>query len=72
MTEIYPNQFYKARHDLFEPMGLMETTNRLKVLADELNMLDLLNPTGRQIGITAEIIWRIKSVELEPIDMVGM
>jgi len=46
---------------------------RCKELAEELKITDVVDPSGRQIGMLAELLYRVKEIpELEIIDIEGI
>jgi hypothetical protein len=47
--------------------------SRCKELAEELKITDVVDPSGRQIGMLAELLYRVKEIpELEIIDIEGI
>ena len=54
----------------FDIEGVVPNINRCREISKELDMLDLINPTSRQIGLLAELLYRTENMpELESIDV---
>ena len=60
--------FHKARDDEFEELDIFSTIERLQEIADEIKLTDLINLSSRQMGLVAELLWRIQRIRIRPID----
>ena len=60
--------FHKARDDEFEELDIFSTIERLQEIADEIKLTDLINLSSRQMGLVAELLWRIQRIRISPID----
>ena len=60
--------YHKARDDNFEELDIFSTIERLQEIADEIKLSDLVSLSSRQMGMVAELLWRIHRIEISPID----
>ena len=60
--------YHKARDDEFEELDIFSTIERLQEIADEIKLTDLINLSSRQMGLVAELLWRIQRIRISPID----
>ena len=44
------------------------TIERLQEIADEINLTDLINLSSKQMGLVAELLWRVDRIRISPID----
>ena len=58
----------KAREDSFEDLDIFSTVNRLQEIAKEIKFADLVDLSSRQMGLVAELLWRVKRIKISPID----
>ncbi len=50
-------------------MDIVSTIKRVQEIADEIQMNDLLSLSSRQMGLVAELLWRVKGIEISHVDM---
>lgn len=48
---------------------ICKTIARIEEIAETVKILDLINPTSKTTGLMAELLWRVKRLELEPYDI---
>ena len=60
--------YHKARDNEFEEMDIFSTIERLQEIAEEIKLTDLINLSSRQMGMVAELLWRVHRIEISPID----
>ena len=58
----------KAREDSFEDLDIFSTVNRLQEIAKEVKFADLVDLSSKQMGLVAELLWRVKRIKISPID----
>mgnify|MGYP005814678509 FL=1 len=60
--------YHKARDNEFEELDIFSTIERLQEIAEEIKLSDLLNLSSRQMGMVAELLWRVDRIRISPID----
>ena len=60
--------YHKARDNEFEELDIFSTIERLQEIADEINLTDLINLSSKQMGLVAELLWRVDRIRISPID----
>ena len=60
--------YHKARDNEFEEMDIFSTIERLQEIAEEIKLTDLINLSSRQMGLVAELLWRVDRIRISPID----
>ena len=60
--------YHKAKDDDFEELDIFNTIERLQEIAEEIKLSDLLNLSSRQMGMVAELLWRVDRIRISPID----
>ena len=60
--------YHRARDNDFEELDIFSTIKRLQEIADEIKFSDLVSLSSRQMGMVAELLWRIHRIEISPID----
>ena len=60
--------YHKARDNDFEELDIFSTIERLQEIADEIKFSDLVSLSSRQMGMIAELLWRIQRIKISPID----
>ena len=60
--------YQKAKHDDFEELDIFQTIDRIQEIANEINFTDLVNLSSRQMGLIAELLWRVKRFNISPVD----
>ena len=60
--------YQKAKHDEFEELDIFQTIDRIKEIACEINFTDLINLSSRHMGLIAELLWRVKRINISPVD----
>ena len=58
----------KAREDSFDDLDIFSTVNRLQEIAKEVKFADLVDLSSKQMGLVAELLWRVKRIKISPID----
>ena len=58
----------KAREDSFDDLDIFSTVNRLQEIAKEIKFADLVDLSSKQMGLVAELLWRVKRIKISPID----
>jgi len=53
----------------FDEMDIFQTVARIRVIAEEIKTLDIIDPTSRTMNLLAELLWRVKKLEIEPFDL---
>ena len=65
--------YQKARSGDFEIGDVYENIERCKQISKELNITDVIDPTSKEIGLLAELLYRIKNMpELEIVDFIDI
>ena len=60
--------YQRAKHDEFEELDIFQTIDRIQEIANEVNLTDLVNLSSRQMGLIAELLWRVKRIKISPVD----
>ena len=60
--------YQRAKHDEFEELYIFQTIDRIQEIANEINFTDLINLSSRQMGLIAELLWRVKRINISPVD----
>ena len=60
--------YQRAKHDDFEELDIFQTIDRIQEIAKEINFTDLVNLSSRQMGLIAELLWRVKRINISPVD----
>ena len=60
--------YQRAKHDDFEELDIFQTIDRIQEIAQEINFTDLVNLSSRQMGLIAELLWRVKRINISPVD----
>ena len=60
--------YQKAKHDDFEELDIFQTIDRIQEIANEINFTVLVNLSSRQMGLIAELLWRVKRINISPVD----
>jgi len=60
--------YHKARDNEFEELDIFSTIERLQEIANEINLTDLINLSSKQMGLVAELLWRVDRIRISPID----
>ena len=60
--------YQRAKHDEFEELDIFQTIDRIQEIANEINFTDLINLSSRQMGLIAELLWRVKRINISPVD----
>ena len=60
--------YHKAKYDDFEELDIFSTIERLQEIAGEIKFSDLVSMSSRQMGMVAELLWRIQRIRISPID----
>jgi len=60
--------YHKARDNEFEELDIFSTIERLQEIAEEIKLTDLINLSSRQMGMVAELLWRVDRIRISPID----
>jgi len=65
--------YHKARLGDFEIGDVYENIERCKEISQDLNITDVINPTSKEIGLLAELLYRVKNMpELEIVDFIDI
>ena len=65
--------YHKARLGDFEIGDVYENIERCKEISQDLNITDVINPTSKEIGLLAELLYRVKNMpELEILDFIDI
>lgn len=59
----------KALNNDLDDLGLLEALDRINYLAETIKLTDLIDPSSKVLGMTAELIRRVQNLELRPVDM---
>ena len=60
--------YHKARDNEFEELDIFSTIERLQEIAEEIKLTDLINLSSRQMGLVAELLWRVDRIRISRID----
>ena len=60
--------YHKARDNEFDELDIFSTIERLQEIAEEIKLTDLINLSSRQMGLVAELLWRVDRIRISPID----
>ena len=60
--------YHKARDNELEELDIFSTIARLQEIAEEIKLTDLINLSSRQMGLVAELLWRVDRIRISPID----
>ena len=60
--------YHKAKDDDFEELDIFSTVERLQEIANDIRFSDLVSLSSRQMGMVAELLWRVKRIKISPID----
>ena len=60
--------YQRAKHDDFEELDIFQTIDRIQEIANEINFTDLVNLSSRQMWLIAELLWRVKRINISPVD----
>ena len=60
--------YHRAKDNDFEELDIFSTIKRLQEIADEIKLSDLVSLSSRQMGMVAELLWRIQRIKISPID----
>ena len=60
--------YHKSRDNEFEELDIFSTIERLQEIAEEIKLTDLINLSSRQMGLVAELLWRVDRIRISPID----
>tara|TARA_R100001230_G_C5627289_1_gene135631 strand:- start:41 stop:271 length:231 start_codon:yes stop_codon:yes gene_type:complete len=60
--------YQKAQCDEFEELDIFQTIDRIQEIANEVSLTDLVNLSSRQMGLIAELLWRVKRIKISPVD----
>jgi len=60
--------YQKAKYDEFEELDIFQTIDRIQEIANEVSLTDLVNLSSRQMGLIAELLWRVKRINISPVD----
>ena len=60
--------YQRAKHDEFEELDIFQTIDRIQEIANEVSLTDLVNLSSRQMGLIAELLWRVKRIKISPVD----
>ena len=60
--------YHKAKDDDFEELDIFSTIERLQEIANDIRFSDLVSLSSRQMGMVAELLWRVKRIKISPID----
>ena len=60
--------YQKAQLDEFEELDIFQTIDRIQEIANEVSLTDLVNLSSRQMGLIAELLWRVKRIKISPVD----
>ena len=60
--------YQRAKHDDFEELDIFQTIDRIQEIANEISFTDLVNLSSRQMGLIAELLWRVKRINISPVD----
>jgi hypothetical protein len=60
--------YHKAKDDEFEELDIFNTIERLQEIASEIKLSDLVSLTSKQMGLVAELLWRVQRIRISPID----
>lgn len=61
--------YQKAKADELEELDIFSTIERIQEIAKEIQLTDLIDPTSRQMGLIAELLWRVERINISPIDI---
>ena len=61
--------YQKAKADQLEELDIFSTIERIQEIAKEIQLTDLIDPTSRQMGLIAELLWRVERINISPIDI---
>jgi len=50
-------------------MDIFEATTRIKEIARQIKLSELLYPTSKEIELVAELLYRVENIDIQPIDM---
>mgnify|MGYP003118248712 CR=1 FL=1 len=68
--ERYKTLYQKAMLGEFEIGNVYENLERCREISAELKVMDVIDPTSRQIGLLSELLYRMKNMpELEILDI---
>ena len=60
--------YHKAKDDDFEELDIFSTIERLQELANDIRFSDLVSLSSRQMGMVAELLWRVRRINISPVD----
>jgi len=67
---IYKTLYQKALSGDFEINDVYHNLERCREISKELSLVDIIDPTSRQIGLLSELLYRMKHMpELEILDI---
>ena len=61
--------YQKAKADKLEELDIFSTIERIQEISTETKLTDLIDPTSRQMGLIAELLWRVERINISPIDI---
>ncbi len=61
--------YQQAKFDELEELDIFSTIDRIQEISTEIKLTDLINPTSRQMGLIAELLWRVERINISPIDI---
>ena len=61
--------YQQAKFDVLEELDIFTTIDRIQEISTEIKLTDLINPTSRQMGLIAELLWRVERINISPIDI---
>jgi len=53
----------------YQEMDIFEATTRIKEIARQIKLSELLYPTSKEIELVAELLYRVENIDIQPIDM---
>ena len=61
--------YQQAKANELEELDIFRTIERMQEISTEIKLTDLINPTSRQMGLIAELLWRVERINISPIDI---
>ena len=61
--------YQQAKFNELEELDIFSTIERIQEISTEIKLTDLINPTSRQMGLIAELLWRVERINISPIDI---
>ena len=71
--DMYKTLYQKALSGDYEISNVYDNLERCREISHELKIMDIIDPSSRQIGLLSELLYRMKNMpEIEILDMTMM